>query len=136
MMVFIEWKDAYSVNIADIDKQHKHLIDIINRLHSAILSGKDSEALSYIMTDLVYYTIYHFETEEKFFDEHNYPQSEQHKNEHKDLAQKVAVLKQKHDSGEKVLSIDVMSFLREWLQDHILGSDAEFGPYLNNKGVH
>ncbi|NQV42565.1 MAG: hemerythrin family protein [Candidatus Marinimicrobia bacterium] len=135
-MVFIEWKDAYSVNIADIDKQHKHLIDIINRLHSAILSGKDSEALSYIMTDLVYYTIYHFETEEKFFDEHNYPQSEQHKNEHKDLAQKVAVLKQKHDSGEKVLSIDVMSFLREWLQDHILGSDAEFGPYLNNKGVH
>ena len=71
MMPFIEWKDAYSVNIAVIDKQHKHLIDLINRLHASILSGRDNETLADILTDLVYYTIYHFDTEEKFFDEHD-----------------------------------------------------------------
>ena len=132
----LEWKDTYSVNIAVIDKQHKHLIDIINRLHSAILSGKANDALTDILTDLVYYTIYHFDTEEKFFDEHDYPQSEQHKNEHNDLVQKVAALQQKQDNGEKVLSLEVMTFLQNWLQDHILGSDLEYAPYLKSKGVH
>ncbi len=134
-MALIQWKDDYSVNIAEIDKQHKALIDLINRLHAAILSGKANEALGEILTDLVYYTVYHFETEEKFFDEFDYPESESHKQKHKDLVQQVAAVQKNHNDGEKVLTMDVMNFLRDWLQEHILGTDKKFGPYLNSKGV-
>jgi len=134
-MVLLEWKAAYSVNIADVDKQHKHLIDLINRLHAAILAGKANEVLADILTDVAHYTVYHFETEEKLFEEYDYPQSEAHKNEHANLVQQVTTLQKKLGEGEKVLTIDVMNFLRDWLQDHILGSDAEFGPFLNSKGV-
>lgn len=135
-MALIEWKDAYSLDIVEIDDQHRKLIDLINRLHSAILTGRADITLGEILTDLVYYTIYHFETEEKFFDEYDYPEAEQHKKQHKSLIDQVAALQKQHESGEKVLTMDIMNFLRDWLQDHILGSDLKFGPFLKSKGVN
>lgn len=134
-MALIEWKADYSVNIAEIDDQHKKLVDLINTLHAAILSGTGKDALTHILADLVDYTLNHFATEEKFFDEYDYPESESHKQKHQDLVQQVAALQKKQADGEKVLTMDVMNFLRDWLQDHILGTDKKFGPYLNSKGV-
>jgi hemerythrin len=135
-MNFMEWQADYSVNIAKIDKQHKNLVDLINRLHAAILSGKAEEALTHILTDLVYYTIYHFETEEGLFDEYDYPESESHKQEHRDLIQKVSALQSRHTEGEKVITQEVMKFLHDWLRGHILGTDKAYVPFLNSKGVH
>ncbi len=134
-MSLIEWKDAYSVNISDIDTQHKRLVNLINELHAAILSGTGKEALTKILSELVEYTLYHFATEEKYFDQFDYPEADLHKTEHNDLTKQVAALQKKHDGGEKVLTIDVMNFLRDWLQDHIVGSDTKYGPYLNSKGL-
>ncbi len=28
-----------------------------------------------------------------------------------------------------------MAFLKDWLQDHIMGSDKKYAPFLNGKGV-
>jgi hemerythrin len=135
-MALIEWKDSYSVKISEVDTQHKKLIGLINELHAAILSGNSKEVLAKILSEIVDYTLSHFATEEKFFDQYEYPESELHKNQHKDLVQQVAALQKKHNDGEKVLTMDVMNFLRDWLQDHIVGCDTKFGPYLNSKGVN
>jgi hemerythrin len=35
-MPIIEWADALSVNVKEIDDQHKRLIDLINNLHDAM----------------------------------------------------------------------------------------------------
>ncbi len=135
-MALVEWKSAYATNIAEVDAQHKRLVGFVNELHDAITHGKGQSALSKILNELVDYTVYHFGTEEKLFDKYDYPESELHKQQHKGLVEQVAAVKDKFDSGEKVLTIDVMNFLRDWLHDHILGSDVHFGPYLNGKGVH
>ncbi|MBT3634539.1 MAG: hemerythrin family protein [Candidatus Marinimicrobia bacterium] len=134
-MALVEWKEAYTVNIIEIDTQHKKLVDLINELHAALISGTGTKVLNKILNDLVNYTLYHFDTEEKFFDLYEYPESAEHKKAHKDLVQQVAALQKKHNDGEKVLTIDVMNFLRDWLQDHIVGTDKKFGPFLNSKGV-
>jgi len=81
-MALIKWNTDYPLNIAEIDRQLKGLIDLINWLHAAIVFGTGQKALADRLTDLAYYTIYHFQTEEKLFDEYDYPESEQHKNEH------------------------------------------------------
>lgn len=134
-MALIIWTEEYSVGIAEIDSQHMKLVGLINRLHTSILSKTGKEALSGILNDLVYYTVYHFETEEHYFDEYDYPGSEQHKSEHKQLIEQVAELQKRHDAGEKMLTMDVMNFLKDWLHEHILGSDKKYGPYLNEKGI-
>ncbi len=35
-----------------------------------------------------------------------------------------------------IITIEVLHFLREWLENHLLGSDKKYGPFLNSKGVY
>ena len=35
-----------------------------------------------------------------------------------------------------MLSMEVMSFLSDWLKNHIMKTDKQYGPYLNGKGVN
>lgn len=135
-MALITWKEAYSVNITEIDNQHKKLIELINNLHDAMITGKGKEEISKTLRGLVNYTLTHFAMEEKYFDQYDFPGSEAHKKQHRNLVEQVAALQKKHESGERVLTIDVMNFLRDWLNDHIIGSDKGYGPYLNSKGVY
>jgi len=38
-MPFMPWSDAYSVDIASIDNQHKHLVSMINGMHEVLKPG-------------------------------------------------------------------------------------------------
>ncbi len=134
-MALVVWKDIYSVNVNEIDQQHKKLVAIVNELHDAMTIGKGKDVLGKVLGELIDYTLYHFATEEKYFDLYDYPESDHHKKQHKDLVEQVASLQGKFEKGEKVLTLEVMNFLRDWLHDHIVGSDKLFGPYLNSKGL-
>lgn len=135
-MALVNWSDEYSVHVVEIDDQHKKLVGIVNELHDAMIQGKAKSVLSNVLSELIDYTLYHFSTEEKFFDKYDYPEAAVHIEQHQNLVEQVADLQKKYESGEKVLTIDVMNFLRDWLHDHIIGSDKKFGPFLNSKGVN
>ena len=134
-MALLSWKDSYSVNIVEIDNQHKNLIEMINNLHDGLIEGKGNEALSKVLFDLIEYTTTHFYTEEKLFDQFNYPESDKHKQQHIALVEQVINIQNKYHLGEPVLTMDVMNFLKDWLNDHIIGSDKKYSVYLNSKGV-
>jgi hemerythrin len=65
-MAFMEWNNSFSVNVAEIDNQHKHLIDLINKLFEAMSVGKGSEVMGTVLKDLINYTVSHFAMEEKY----------------------------------------------------------------------
>lgn len=134
-MVFIEWSDDYIINVREVDNQHKRLTSLVNELHDALQTGETKKVMGKILGDLANYAAYHFATEERFFNIYNYPDCEKHKKQHTELMEQLTVLKNNYDSGEKVITIDVMNYLRDWLHDHIAGSDKLFGPFLNDKGI-
>lgn len=131
-MELISWKDKYSVNNSIIDLQHKRLIDSINQLHNAMREAKGRVVLQKILNDLVFYTKEHFSTEEKLMQKINYPQFTLHKIEHEKLTREVVELQKKYSSGKTSLSLDVMMFLKEWLNNHILESDQKYKTHLKN----
>lgn len=135
-MALIEWNDTFSVNLDEIDKQHQKLIRMINDLNDAMKRGQGKESLTVIINDLFVYAGSHFATEEKYFDKYAYPETRRHKAEHSDFVTKVTDFKKGFDSGQVALSIEVMTFLKDWLKAHILGSDKKYGPYLNAKGLN
>lgn len=134
-MDFIRWKEEYSVQVEEIDEQHKKLFSIINRLADAMKIGKGRDVLDAVLTELVAYTEYHFNTEERLFEKHGYPEHEDHKQMHDDLVNKAQDLKAAFDSGNTKISVDVMLLLSNWLNNHILEVDKRYGPYLKGKGV-
>ncbi|MEW6426531.1 MAG: bacteriohemerythrin [Thermodesulfobacteriota bacterium] len=135
-MGLMTWKADYSVGIAEIDQQHKKLIDMINTLNDAMSKGKAKDVLSALLTDLVSYTKTHFAREEKLMGEHGYPDFADHKDKHAKMAAKVLALQEEVQRGKAMISMEVMKFLEQWLDKHILGTDKKYGPYLNSKGVN
>ncbi len=134
-MAFVEWSDDYIVNVREVDNQHRRLVSLVNDLHDAVQTDKSREIADKILSDLVNYAAYHFATEERFFDIYSYPDSPSHKKQHSDLFEQITILQNKYKSGEKVITAEVMNYLRDWLHDHISGSDKLFGPFLNSKGI-
>lgn len=133
--MIVTWDDKYSVNVSEIDNQHKKLVDLINKLHDAMKQGKSKEVLSEIISELINYTDVHFKTEEKYFDKFNYPKSDAHKTLHKNFVNKVLDFKNKYESGNAALSIEIINFLKDWLINHINGSDKEYSSFFNEHGL-
>ncbi|MEE8423688.1 MAG: hemerythrin domain-containing protein, partial [Thermodesulfobacteriota bacterium] len=71
-MDFIEWNDNFSVNVEELDKQHREMIGIINRLLDSIADEKNDEIVDDILNKLTDFIMTHFETEEHYFDKFNY----------------------------------------------------------------
>jgi len=132
----IEWSQKLSVSIEEIDKQHKQLVNLINLLNESMKVGKGRDVLGKVLSELADYTVYHFQTEEKLLLENTYPSFIAHKREHDNLTKQVVEIKKKFDSGEAVLTVELMIFLKDWLNNHIMLSDKKYSEFLNSKGVH
>lgn len=134
-MPLIAWNEKLAVNIKQIDDEHKHLVALINELHDAMVQGKGREVMGEVLTNLVEYTQTHFAHEEHWMSTYGYLGYVRHKNEHDALTKQVLDLQRQYLQGQAVLTMDVMNFLRDWLNDHIMGSDQKYAPYLRSKGV-
>ena len=108
---------------------------MINDLNEAMRKGKGKEILGKIVHGLTEYTQTHFQTEEKYFEEYGYPEGEPHKREHTAFTARVSQFKDAFDAGTAALSVEVMTFLSDWLQKHIKGSDKKYGAFLTGKGL-
>jgi len=134
-MALINWNDSLSVNIAEIDQQHQKLVLVINELNDAMKQGKGKDILGEIINGLINYTATHFKTEEDYFFQFGYPDMENHKKEHTAFVQKVTNFKEGFEKGKLSLSIEVMNFLSDWLQNHIKGTDKRYTRFFNEKGL-
>lgn len=136
-MPLMTWNDRMSVGVGVLDNDHKKLVGMVNSLFDEIQAGHGKDAIGKTLDGLINYTVDHFKREEQFFAQTGYPDSPGHKAQHADLAKQVLDVQKKYQSGASAtLSLEVMNFLKNWLINHIQGSDKKYGPYLNGKGIH
>lgn len=134
-MALFAWDDKFSVGVREIDEQHKRLIGMINELHDGMKSGGGKAVVAPILKRLVDYTLYHFSTEERYMSQHRYPGELAHKAEHKKFTDKVMDFHQKFDAGTAAVSLELMTFLKGWLTDHIMGTDKKYSKHFNDHGL-
>ncbi|MEJ5286559.1 MAG: hypothetical protein CH6_2009 [Candidatus Kapaibacterium sp.] len=135
-MAFIDWNDTYSVGVTHIDNQHKQLVRIINELHDAMGAGKGKEVMGKVLFELIQYVNTHFKTEEEYMVKFGYSDYDSHRYEHEKLTDEVKRFHEDFKSGNAIVTIQIMNFLRNWLLDHILVKDKKFGKFLNEKGLN
>ena len=134
-MALIEWKDTLSVSVSKYDEQHKKLISLINQLHEAMSAGKGKDVLEKVLSDLIAYTKNHFADEEAELKKNNYMDFLNHKKEHDKLTMEVVKFYDEFKAGRTSITVEILSFLRFWLQDHIMKTDKKYGAFLQSKGV-
>jgi hemerythrin-like metal-binding protein len=117
-----------------MDNEHKRLIDIINNLYVAMRSGRSKEAIGSILDELIDYTKTHFAHEERLMQDAGYSGFDEQKRSHVALVSQIVEIQQKYRSGT-ALGQEVMTFLKDWLVNHIQGLDKKYGPVMNKKGI-
>jgi len=133
-VAFMAWDDSLSVNIREIDLQHRKLVGMINEFYEHV--GKDpGQALRTLLDALVDYTHYHFATEERYFETFSYPDAASHAEAHRAFSEKVLDVRNRLAAGKLVLSLEITAFLKEWLTHHIRVSDTAYGPFFNERGL-
>lgn len=134
-MAGLNWDDSLSVNIKEIDEQHKKLIEMLKELSDAMRVRKGKDVIGKILNGLISYTDTHFKTEEKYFKAYRYPETISHQKEHEGFVKKATDFKRDFDNGKLMITIDVLNFLSNWVTNHIKKTDKKYSAFFNEKGL-
>jgi hemerythrin-like metal-binding protein len=125
-----DWKTEYATGIHSIDAQHQTLFAMGRELHAAMSAGQGKTVFAGILDRLVRYTQTHFAHEERLMQLVNYPGLLSHKAEHTALLEQVAQFQADFQRGATVMSVQLLRVIRDWLENHIKGSDLRYVPYM------
>ena len=126
----ITWSEKFEIADTLVDNQHKRLIEIYNELHQSMEKGKSQAQLITIIGKLIDYTQYHFETEEDIMDEASYPYLLAHQKIHDSFIADVKKFQQRVVKEKELITLEILDFLKNWIENHILSEDMKFKPYL------
>jgi hemerythrin len=137
----IEWKASMATGIATIDKQHRYLVDTVQKANKTLPGTKDDIQLSKIAKDLLGFAIVHFETEEALMKRYGYEtaypkEAQAHIAQHRDFSYQIVTIRDQLREGQEVSRIQVLRFINHWLPNHVLGFDQLLGQYLREKMAH
>jgi len=123
------WDHRFIIGLESVDSQHRHLVDLVNRVGDLVLAGQADEArLLPIFHQLADYARFHFAEEERLMAEVGMDprHAEAHKRHHGEfLKQVLQMWNNRAQVAEPVASLH--DFLAAWLTVHILGEDQVMG---------
>ena len=130
-MALLHWRDNMSVGVEAVDNDHKHLVDLLNKLHFLRLAGADRASVGEVLEELLRYTEYHFEREEKLMESCSYPDLADHRELHQDLARKLWEYTKTFEDRPDSFDIETFyDFLSDWLLVYVLDKDMKYKPYV------
>lgn len=131
MADFVSWDSSYDVKIEIVDKQHRHLVALMNELYDACLGerGALEQKFKDVMKELVDYVLVHFKDEERIMESVKYPRLQEHRQKHQDFVKAMLGSVNAYTSGKQFVPNTFVRFLRDWLFNHILIEDKELSRY-------
>ena len=124
-MSLLQWRDEFSLGIAEVDHEHRELIELINRLQQDLRAGTDTQKTVSSLGEIYAQIAAHFALEEKMMRASLYPALLEHKQDHETLLDELRdIMDEVEDDGaydEAQLSTD----LERWFGDHFRTHDAK-----------
>ncbi len=125
------WTETLSVDNGHLDSQHKALFDQINAFFAMRGRTVDPAELDRMISLLEVTLTRHFKDEEDYLAQRNYPDLDQHRQEHRRLLDDFRVLRSDlaHRSGWGIksdFSWPIVQFMLQVTVGHILKSDIEY----------
>ena len=131
----VEWSVDHALGIQEMDDQHQNLFGIINNLFNAVNEHKPQKQLHTLLKELIDYTQYHFGTEERYFAEFGFAETDEHIEEHQNYTKKLNKLLKDVGSKKSKVSFDMMNFIGEWIDEHIINFDKKYVELFTSNGL-
>jgi len=130
-----KWNDNFASGIAEIDREHITIFDIINLFSKELNANRSQEELLKIFRGCVDYIRQHCEKEEELMKKYNYPGEKAHSDDHLHFNLKLSSWHRQADLGKLIISHGIVSDIAEWNLRHTVLMDKEMGTYLRRQGV-
>lgn len=120
------WNKHFETGIAEIDRQHRQLVSLLNQVASAAVGDSSDIDLDDLLDELSAYADHHFKEEEAIWADHLEGEKvlADHRKYHSGFAERVGELYQSRNCQKETLH-EILSFLTHWLARHILQNDRE-----------
>ena len=135
-MTLLTWNHACSVGVRAMDDQHGILMDTVNELRLALVHGCGREQVCESMDRLIEFTRMHFWSEEQLMEQTGFPGLAEHRAQHHSILAQMLQSAHRVQYGEGVELRPLLCSLRDGYIEHIEGLDQQYGPWLNERGVH
>lgn len=134
-MVIFQWDKNLEIGIPIIDQQHKKIIEAANAFFLSYKCGGKEKNTEDCLNFLSQYVLYHFQAEEAFQLESQYPEVRPHQAKHKYLTAQVKfhttrILQSGFDAG---IVKQFHDFIQDWIVGHILTDDIAFAKFYRQK---
>jgi len=124
--------ESYTIGMQSIDEEHGELVALINQIHEALHTPAPQDEVKEMFQQLAACVSTHFRQEESQFVGTEYLDATLHARKHEHLTMVLSCFQSGIDGmGRSVSFEDQLSFLRDWLLDHIANEDQQFADYIN-----
>lgn len=133
-MKFMQWNNDLITDIDLIDNQHRELFKKINSYYIKCQFNYENEATQECAKYFEQYTLFHFQTEQAFHRQYNYPLANEHEAKHDIIKIKAMHLasKLKDDNIKKDTSDEFFEFINSYINNHIYKDDMDYARFLKS----
>ena len=128
------WDDSYSLNLPEIDDEHRKLYAVYNTIRASLEGGDGVVDLKTLCGDLLAFTREHFAREEEMMAAHAYPDLEAHRKLHRTFLHQIediwTFVRAGGEPDDYLGRFLVLSFIGRWLKMHTMVVDRKFGEWL------
>ena len=134
-MLYFQWSPEYSVEVAELDQQHKQLLAMMNNAYAETEKDATPLDVSRMIFEMNEYAIAHFSREEKYMKQTAYAGYEDHKGQHEYFYDQIARFKAELATGNREIYGEIADFLKTWFFDHIVKKDQLYTGHFHDAGI-
>ena len=125
------WNDSYSAGLAELDDDHRRLLDVVGKMEQAVEAGRGEEVMGEVLRDILHHTEDHFPHEERLMAEHKFPGLGEHQEMHRAGLEEIKKMVEQHKNNDPELTpAKLTHFLSFWFGTHFLTEDSKFKRHL------
>ena len=121
----LQWRDEFSVGIAEIDHEHRELIELINGLQKDLRARDDVDKILESLGEIYAQIAAHFALEEKMMRNTRYPAYAEHKEDHETLMDDLRDIMDGVEDDGILDETQLTDDLDRWFSDHFRTHDAK-----------
>ncbi|NRB67100.1 MAG: bacteriohemerythrin [Vibrio sp.] len=130
----MEWNEQLDIGLDEINRQHQTLLHLVNELYYLLKHNYGLSSVKRVVQGLIDYTANHFKYEETLFAQIGYGQTQEHIAKHAQLVDEVLAFQKRVERGEDI-GEELMSFLKNWLSQHIMREDKAYTDVFKQNGL-